>query len=91
MTGKSYYGATASSTDPGATLTTQVTPCNQDEIHTVHYSPAERGHIESVQLLLEHGADPAIRDNNGLTALDWANNTGQKAVADHLLQKRPIE
>ena len=52
---------------------------------------AKRGHIESVQLLLEHGADPAIRDNNELTALDWANKTSQKAVADHLQRKRPIE
>ena len=45
---------------------------------------AKRGHTKSVQLLLEHGADSSIRDNNGLTAFDWASNTGYGGIADHL-------
>lgn len=33
---------------------------------------AQTGRPASVHRLLEHGADPDLRDKEGLTALDWS-------------------
>jgi ankyrin repeat protein len=36
----------------------------------LHYA-ANAGFVKTVALLLDHGEEPAARDNNGLTPLDW--------------------
>jgi hypothetical protein len=36
----------------------------------LHYA-AKAGFVKTIQVLLDHGADPAIRDDNGFTPLDW--------------------
>jgi hypothetical protein len=36
----------------------------------LHYA-AKAGFIKTIELLLEHGADPKAEDDNGLTPLDW--------------------
>ena len=38
-------------------------------------SMASRGNVDTVQMLLSHGADPNLGDNNGYTALTLALNT----------------
>jgi ankyrin repeat protein len=35
-----------------------------------------KGHYESTSILLEHHADPLIRNDNGLTPLVWASALG---------------
>jgi uncharacterized protein len=42
------------------------------------------GQAEMVELLLSHGADPALRDERGLTAADHARQNGHAAVAERL-------
>jgi len=49
---------------------------------------AGAGNVELVQKLLEKGADPAIRDNFGVTAAAAAQKTGHSAVVD-LLSEPP--
>ncbi|KAH6982502.1 ankyrin repeat-containing domain protein [Ilyonectria destructans] len=47
---------------------------------------AQRGHYESVQVLLAHeGVDPNIRDQVGRTALSWAAGKGHDNVLELLL------
>ncbi len=46
---------------------------------------AEMGHIEIIKMLLDNGADPQIRDKNGMDALDYARNNNQTDAADLLL------
>lgn len=41
-------------------------------------------HMDSVRLLLQLGADPGIRDSDGYTPLDRANQNGQDAIAELL-------
>ena len=36
----------------------------------LHYA-AKAGFTKTIAVLLEHGADPTVRDDNGLTPLDW--------------------
>jgi truncated hemoglobin YjbI/ankyrin repeat protein len=36
----------------------------------VHYA-AKAGFVKTIELLLDHGADPTARDDNGFTPLDW--------------------
>jgi ankyrin repeat protein len=45
---------------------------------------AEAGNVELVQKLLEKGADPAIKDNFGVTAAFAAQKTGHQDVVDLL-------
>jgi uncharacterized protein len=45
---------------------------------------AERGHVEMVRLLIEHGADPRAVDAHGQTPLDRARSLGKPAVAQIL-------
>ena len=53
--------------------------------HTALHRAATQTHAEVVKLLLRHGADKALRDNDGNTALDCAINVGC-LVCRHLLQ-----
>jgi truncated hemoglobin YjbI len=32
---------------------------------------AKAGFVKTIEVLLDHGADPTVRDDNGFTALDW--------------------
>ena len=45
---------------------------------------AKRGHLATVSLLLDLGANPALRDDRGLSAADWAR-VGQHAEVAALL------
>jgi hypothetical protein len=36
----------------------------------LHYA-AKAGFVKTIEVLLDHGADPEARDDNGLTPLDW--------------------
>jgi len=36
----------------------------------LHYA-AKAGFVKTIEVLLDHGADPAVQDDNGFTALDW--------------------
>jgi Ankyrin repeats (many copies) len=36
----------------------------------LHYA-AKAGFVKSIAVLLDHGADPTARDDNGFTPLDW--------------------
>ena len=46
----------------------------------------DRNQIETVKFLLGHGADPHLKDKNGLTALDMANRYNKKEIVE-LLRK----
>jgi ankyrin repeat protein len=35
-----------------------------------HYA-AKAGFVKTIEVLLDHGANPAARDDNGFTPLDW--------------------
>jgi truncated hemoglobin YjbI/ankyrin repeat protein len=36
----------------------------------LHYS-VKAGFVKTIEVLLDHGADPTVRDDNGFTPLDW--------------------
>ena len=56
----------------------------------LHYA-AKAGFVKTIEVLLDHGADPTARDDNGFTALDWleraASSVDRQAVR-RLLQRR---
>lgn len=66
--------------DPGQT--TGVEALNATALHFA----AKAGFVETVKVLLEHGADPAAQDSRGRTPLDWldqaAPSVSRKAVRD---------
>jgi cytohesin len=51
----------------------------------LHYAAMDGRH-EIAKLLLEHGADPNIQDNNGRTPLHWAAWKGHLEVVELLLE-----
>ena len=46
---------------------------------------ARRGNVEQVRALLEHGADVNAAQADGMTALHWAAETSNAALAEMLL------
>ena len=58
---------------------------------TALHRAAERGDLDSIRLLLRYGADPALRDAEGLTPAQIAAASGHEAVAALLAQKRRRE
>ena len=46
-------------------------------------------HTHLIPLLLDAGADPQLRDNLGLNAIDWAQRRGATEAIDLLSNKRP--
>ena len=53
-----------------------------DEHFTALMHAAAEGNIEVVQVLLAHGADPALKDIDGDNAEFFAREAGHTAVAD---------
>jgi ankyrin repeat protein len=55
----------------------------------LHYA-AKAGFVKTIEVLLDHGADPTAQDDNGLTPLDWleraAPSVDRQAVR-HLLHR----
>jgi ankyrin repeat protein len=51
---------------------------------TALHQSAAAGHLRVIQVLLDNGADPALRDDNGATALDLALARGKTSAADLL-------
>lgn len=53
-------------------------------LQTPLHLAAERGNMEMVKLLIQSKADMALRDNNGNTPLDLAEQNGHEEVAKYL-------
>ena len=57
----------------------------------MHYA-ARAGFLETISVLLAHGADPSAKDDNGLTPLDWldrsATSVDRNKVSQLLRQPR---
>jgi hemoglobin len=47
----------------------------------LHYA-VKAGFLQTIQILLEHGADPSARDNKGRTPLDWLGEAAQSVDKD---------
>lgn len=50
------------------------------------FRPTPRGHLETVQFLVENGCDARTKDVQGLTALDYAKQAHRTNVIDYLTQ-----
>jgi uncharacterized protein len=50
---------------------------------------AARGNRKAVRVLLQHGADPCIKDNTRLDAVGWAAATGYTQVLELFMQHNP--
>jgi Ankyrin repeats (many copies) len=58
------------------------------KIYLVHQTAKEFGHeATAVRLTVDKGADVNAKDENGLTALCWADVSGNEAVAQLLVGK----
>ena len=57
---------------------------NEQRVNDGGYTPlmaaAAQGRIKTLRLLLDAGADVAMQDDHGATALDWARCCGQPAA-----------
>jgi len=47
----------------------------------LHYA-AKAGFVKTIEVLLDHGADPGFRDDNGLTPLDWLARASKSVDRD---------
>jgi uncharacterized protein len=81
--------------DAGADVNARVLPVSGDkyycqELSNVLDTPliqaSKRGDVESIQFLLNAGADISAKDENGWTALDFAVQTGQEEIVKVLLE-----
>lgn len=56
----------------------------------LHYA-AKAGFVKTIKVLLDHGADPDFRDDNGLTPLDWLARASKSVDRDAVrrLLRRP--
>ena len=55
----------------------------------LHYA-AKAGFVKTIEVLLDHGADPDLRDDNGLTPLDWlarASKSIDRSAVRRLLRR----
>ena len=48
---------------------------------------ARKGDLPPVRLLVQEGADLRFQNSLGMTALDFAQDAGMRAVAEYLRQK----
>jgi ankyrin repeat protein len=51
------------------------------------HDAAKAGELEQVKALLDKGADPEARDNNGESPLNWAALAGHRKVAELLIER----
>jgi ankyrin repeat protein len=51
----------------------------------LHYA-ARAGFVNTISVLLTHGADPSARDDNGLTPLDWLDRSARSVDRDKVRQ-----
>ncbi len=59
---------------------------SEEEARDLAFYAARTGNVEALALILRHtGIDPAVRDERGLTMLDYAQRERQYAVAHHLI------
>jgi len=63
---------------------------NSENIPKPLFLAARRGNEAIVKLLLDHGADPALKDLAGKTAADYAREEGHDAVAFLLKTPMPV-
>jgi hypothetical protein len=60
----------------------------------LHYA-AKAGFVQTVEVLLEHGADPSARDTQGRTPLDWLEESPPSAPREQvrrlLTSRRPVQ
>ena len=56
----------------------------------LHYA-AKAGFVKTIEVLLDHGADPDVRDDNGFTPLDWLGRASKSVDRDAVrrLLRRP--
>jgi truncated hemoglobin YjbI/ankyrin repeat protein len=47
----------------------------------LHYA-AKAGFVKTIEVLLDHGADPEVRDDNGLTPLEWLARASKSVDRD---------
>lgn len=47
----------------------------------LHYA-AKSGFVKTIAVLLDHGADPTVRDDNGFTPLDWLSRATKSVDRD---------
>lgn len=70
-------------------LTVQMT--DRGRATALHYA-AKAGFVKTIELLLDRGADPACRDDNGCTPLDWlqraSKSVDREAVRRLLIRPR---
>jgi truncated hemoglobin YjbI len=57
----------------------------------LHYA-AKAGFMKTIEVLLDHGADPGFRDGNGLTPLDWVDRAAKSVDREAVrrLLRRPL-
>ena len=55
-------------------------PIQNSDKETALHSAAQYGHLEAVQLLLKHGADPNIKNSKDETPLDLASLYGRYVI-----------
>ena len=83
------YGANANDRrtgDPQAT--TGVRALNATALHYA----AKAGFLETIEVLIDHGADPGARDDHGRTPLDWLDQAApsvSRAAVRNLLARGP--
>jgi len=58
---------------------------------TALMTAAAEGQLEVVRILLEHGADPSLKDQDGDTAGSFAEENGHAAVVELLRNPPPIK
>jgi len=51
----------------------------------LHYA-AKAGFVKTIEVLLAHGANPGLRDDNGLTPLDWLERAPKSVDRDTVLR-----
>ena len=75
-----FPGAVLMLLEKGAAVNVQ----DKDEHYTALMYAAAEGQFENVKLLIEHGADPMIKDVDGDNALAFARNSNHMETAEFL-------